>query len=83
MQLTKHAARRIIQRNKQASFMTPKQLNELVANADKVTDGAIDYILLKSIDLVLVTDSTTGNVVTAYCFTGSKFDRSALTKAAA
>jgi hypothetical protein len=73
MQLTKHAMKRIVERNKQASFMTPKQLISLVSKSDKVIDGPIEYVLIKSIDLVLVLNSFNGNVVTAYCFKDSKF----------
>lgn len=75
MQLTKHAINRIIERNKDASYMTPKQLNSLVNTSEIIADGLINFILLKSIDLVLVLNTSNNQIVTAYRFSNSKFNQ--------
>ena len=74
MKLTNHAIKRIIQRNKAASFMAPKQLDSFINSAEMITQGNINYFLLKSIDLVLVVNRLNGNVITAYDFKNSKFN---------
>ena len=74
MRLTNHAKKRIIERNKAASHMSPKQLESLIDSSEFVLDGSIKYVILKSIDLVLVLNTLNDQVLTAYNFTGSKFN---------
>lgn len=75
MRLTYHAINRIIQRNKDASYMTPKQLTLLANQAETIVDGHIKYLLMKSIDIVLVLNTSNDAVLTAYSFSNSKFNK--------
>ena len=74
MTLTKHAMRRIVERNKAASYMTFKQLQSLINSSEIIVIGTINAILLKSIDLVLIVNTLNGKIVTAYNFSTSKFN---------
>ena len=75
MQLTRHAIKRIVERNKLASFMTPKELNDLVVSSEIVECSEVVYYLMKTIDLVLVVNKLNGNALTAYCLSTSKFSK--------
>jgi hypothetical protein len=74
MTLTNHAIKRIIERNKAASFMTPKQLTSLANSAEIINDGHIKYLIMKSIDIVLVLNTSNDQVLTTYRFSNSKFN---------
>lgn len=71
--LTNHAKRRLIQRDKTASLMRPKELSSLISTA-KEFDGASKrdhgfkarYYLIESIKLVLVVNPENNKIVTVY-----------------
>jgi hypothetical protein len=72
MTLSNHAKLRMIQRNKKAADLSPKQLLALLPTAEvQKKDDAVFYIL-KELDLVLVVNPLNQVVVTAYNFSSAK-----------
>ena len=79
MTLSNHATKRILERSKAASAMTPKQLAILMATAKRLQkdmaykySAASDYYLITEIDLVLVVNPATQNVITVYNYSTSE-----------
>jgi hypothetical protein len=71
--LTNHAKRRMIERSKVASFMKPKELNSLIANATEFNKQTkrnygfdAKYYLIEPIQLVLVVNPENKKIVTVY-----------------
>lgn len=71
--LTNHAKKRMIERDKAASFMKPKELNYLISTAVEFDKSVkhdhgfkAKYYLIKSIELILVVNPENKKIVTVY-----------------
>ena len=72
MTLSNHAKKRIMQRNKLASDLTPKEIFALLPSAEMKQKGEAHCYILKEIDLVLVVNPENEVVMTVYNYSTAK-----------